>query len=65
MPSSGMLRRVVLVRTDISEKSIASIIRVFLRSLLRLIITANVPSSLILVTLIIEVIHSFETSDLT
>jgi hypothetical protein len=28
MPSSGMLRRVALVRTDISEESSASIIRV-------------------------------------
>jgi hypothetical protein len=28
MPSSGMLRRVVLVRTDVSEEPIASIIRV-------------------------------------
>jgi hypothetical protein len=28
MASSGMLRRVVLVRTDISEEHIASIIRV-------------------------------------
>jgi hypothetical protein len=28
MPSSGMLRRVVLLRTDVSEESIATIIRV-------------------------------------
>jgi hypothetical protein len=28
MPSSGMLRRVALVRTDVSEESISSIIRV-------------------------------------
>jgi hypothetical protein len=28
MPSSGMGRRVVLVRTDVSEERIASIIRV-------------------------------------
>jgi hypothetical protein len=28
MPSSGMLRRVVLVRTDVSEENSASIIRV-------------------------------------
>jgi hypothetical protein len=28
MPSSGMLHRVALVRTDVSEKCIASIIRV-------------------------------------
>jgi hypothetical protein len=28
MPSSGMLRRVTLVRTDVSEERIASVIRV-------------------------------------
>jgi hypothetical protein len=28
MPSSGILRRVALVQTDVSEESIASIIRV-------------------------------------
>jgi hypothetical protein len=28
MPTSGMLRRVALVQTDVSEKRIASIIRV-------------------------------------
>jgi hypothetical protein len=28
MPSSGMLRRVALVRTDVSEERIASIIKV-------------------------------------
>jgi hypothetical protein len=52
-----MLRRVALVRTDVSEKLIASII------MLRLLVTANVvPSSPILVTLIMEATRSFETS---
>jgi hypothetical protein len=50
-----MLRRVALVRTDVSEELSASIIRV----------TANVPSSLILVTLMMEAISSSETSVLT
>jgi hypothetical protein len=51
MPSSWMLRRVTLVRT------------VFLRSLLRLLVTANVvPSSPILVTPMMEAIRSSETS---
>jgi hypothetical protein len=68
-----MLRRVALVRTDVSEERISSIIRVtrilyytvFLRSVLLLLVTANVHSSLILVTLMIEVIRSYETSVLT
>jgi hypothetical protein len=47
-----MLRRVPLVRTDVSEKRIASIIRV----------TSNVSSSPILVTLMMEAIRSSETS---
>jgi hypothetical protein len=38
---------------------------VFLRSLIRLLVTANVPSSPILVTLMIEAIPSSETSVLT
>jgi hypothetical protein len=50
-----MLRRVALARTDDSEEYSASIITVFLRSLNRLLVTANVvPSLLVLVTLIIE-----------
>jgi hypothetical protein len=76
---------VVLVRTDVLEERIASIIRVtrigelgttlavtsnrsahyvvFLRSVLRLLVTANaVPSSPILVTLIMEALRSSETS---
>jgi hypothetical protein len=49
-----MLRRVALVRTDVSEEPSASFIRVkeFLRSVRRLLVTASVvPSSPILVTL--------------
>jgi hypothetical protein len=75
MPSSWMLRRVALVRTDVSEERSASIIRVrrvgelhivFLRSVCRLLVTANtIPSSSILVTLMIEVLRSSETSVLT
>jgi hypothetical protein len=93
MPFSGMLRRVVLVRTHVSEEGIASIIRVtrigelgtlavttnrsmlrrnsmysyvFLRRAHRLLVTDNViPSSLILVTLMIEVMRYSETSVLT
>jgi hypothetical protein len=52
MPSSGILRRVAPV--------------VSLRSVLRLLVTANVvPSSPILVTLMMEVLSSSETSVLT
>jgi hypothetical protein len=87
-----MLRRVALVRTDVSEEPGASFIRVtrigelgrtlavtsnrrtlrrnvffvFLRSLRQLLVTANVvPSSPILVTLMMEALRSFETSVLT
>jgi hypothetical protein len=72
---------VALVRNDVSEEHIASIIRVtrigglrttlavtaeFLRSVLRLVVTAKVvTTSLILVTLTMEAIRSFETSVLT
>jgi hypothetical protein len=60
MPSSGMLSRVALVGTDVSEEFRASIIRV------TRIGTANVvPSSPILVTLIMEALSSSETSVLT
>jgi hypothetical protein len=74
IPSSGTLQ-VVLVRTDVSEEYIASIIRVrriyklvttsvltsnwstFLRGLLRLLVVSNVvPSSPILVILVMEVV---------
>jgi hypothetical protein len=61
-----MLCRVVLVRTDVSEEHIDSIIRVFLRIVLQLLVTANVvPTSPILVTLIMEALHSSESSVLT
>jgi hypothetical protein len=63
MPSSGILRRVALVRTNVSEERIASIIKVTrnLRSVFRLLVTANiVPSSQILVVLMMEAISSSE-----
>jgi hypothetical protein len=76
-----MLRRVALVRTNISEELRASIIRVarigelgtlaatsnfvLLRSVLRLLVTANVPSSPILVILMKEALTVSETLVLT
>jgi hypothetical protein len=71
--SSGVLRLVALVRTDVSEELSASFISeeiqsdyVFLRSVRRLQITANdVPSSPILVTLKKEALGSSETFVLT
>jgi hypothetical protein len=73
--SSGMLRRVALVRTDVSEELSASFIRVtrigelgtmlavFLRSVRRLLVTVSVvPSSLNLVTLMKKALSSSETS---
>jgi hypothetical protein len=57
MVFSGMLRRVVLVRTDVSKE---------IRSVRRLLVTASVVhSSPILVTLMKEVLSSSETSVLT
>jgi hypothetical protein len=77
MASSWMLRRVVLVRTNVSEELSVSFIRltrigelrttlavtvVFLRSVRRLLVTAGVvPSSPILVTLMKEALSSSET----
>jgi hypothetical protein len=64
MPSSGMLRRLALVRTDVSKELSAFIIRV--TRIVELGITANfIPSSLILVTLMMEALSSSETSVLT
>jgi hypothetical protein len=58
MASTGMLRRVALVRTDVSEE--------FLRSVRRLLVTPSVvPSSPIAVTLMKEALSSSETSVLT
>jgi hypothetical protein len=71
MASSGMLRHVALVRTDVSEDLIASFIRVtriselgttlaITSSVRWLLVTANVPSLTILVTLMKEVLSSSE-----
>jgi hypothetical protein len=59
-----MLCHVALVRTDVWEELSASIIRVtvFLCSVHQLLVMANVPSSPILVTLMMEVLSSSETS---
>jgi hypothetical protein len=69
MASSGMLRSVALVRTDVSEELSTSFIPshlVFLRSVHRLLVTASVvPSSPILVTLMKEALSSSETTVLT
>jgi hypothetical protein len=70
--SSGMLRRVTLVRTDVSEELSAFIIRVTRIDELgtTLAVTSNrhttsVTSSPILVTLIMEALNSSDTSVLT
>jgi hypothetical protein len=80
MVSSGMLRSLALVRTDVSEEISASFIRVTRigelgttlvltsnrRSVRRLLVRAwFVPSSTILVTLVNEALNSSETSVLT
>jgi hypothetical protein len=70
MESSGKLRRVALVRTDVSEELSAYIIRVTRIGELgtKLAVTSNrpvVPSSPILVTLMMEALRSSETSVLT
>jgi hypothetical protein len=64
MASSGMLRLGALVRTDVSEE-LSNKDFVFLHSLRRLLVAANVTSSLILVTLMVEALSSSETSLLT
>jgi hypothetical protein len=77
MPSSRMLRRVALVRPDVSKEFSASIVMVirigelgttliFLRSVRRLLVTSNVvPSSPNFVTLMMKALSSFESSVLT
>jgi hypothetical protein len=60
MASSGMLRRVALVRTDVLEESSASFIGVT-----RIGELGTTPSSPILVTLMMEALNSSETSVLT
>jgi hypothetical protein len=75
MPSSGMLRRVALVRTDVLEELSASIIRVTrigelgtlaITGMCWLLVMANVvPSSPILVVSMMEALSSSETSVLT
>jgi hypothetical protein len=80
MASTGMLRCMDLVRTDVSEGLSASFIRatrigelgtklaviVFLRSMHRLLVTASVVSSSpVFVTLMNEALSSSETSVLT
>jgi hypothetical protein len=60
-----MLRRVALVRTDVSEEPSTSFM-VFLRCMRRMLVIASVvPSSPILVTLMKEAVSSSETSVLT
>jgi hypothetical protein len=67
MVSSGMLRRVAPVTTDVSEELSAFFIRVTrIGELGTMLVTASVvPSSPILVTLMKEALSSSETSVLT
>jgi hypothetical protein len=67
MASSGMLYRVPLVRTDVSEELSASFIRVTrIGELGTMLVTASVvPSPPILVTLMKEELSSSETAVLT
>jgi hypothetical protein len=75
MASSGMLRLVAFIGTDVSEELRVSFIRVTriselgttlaVTSVCRLLVMANIPSSPILVTLMREELSSSETSVLT
>jgi hypothetical protein len=58
--SYGMLFHVALVRTDVSEER-----STFLHSVRQLLVSANVLSSPVLVTLMMEMLHFSETSVLT
>jgi hypothetical protein len=60
-----MFRRVALVRTDVSEERSASIIRVTRIGPLFLVTAKVVRSSPILVTVMMEALHSSEMSVLT
>jgi hypothetical protein len=61
---AAMLRHVALVRTDVWEELSTSIIS-NKACVHQLLVMANVPSSPILVTLMMEVLSSSETSVLT
>jgi hypothetical protein len=63
MSSSGMLRRLALVRTDVSEELSAFTMKA--TRICELETLAYVPSSPIVVTLMIETLGSSETSVLT
>jgi hypothetical protein len=66
MPFSGMLRHEAVVRTDASEERSTSIIRVTrIGELGTTLPVTNVPSLAILVSLMMEVLRSSETSVLT
>jgi hypothetical protein len=63
MASSGMLRHVALVRTDVSEERSASFIRMTkIGGLGTLAITSVVPSSPMLVTLMKEALLRIQRS---
>jgi hypothetical protein len=65
MPPSGMLGSVALVRSKVSEESNASIIKVkimlFLRMMLRLLVTANIVSSLPILDTFLRNVDSYKS----
>jgi hypothetical protein len=66
MASSEKLRRVALVGNDVSDELSTSIISVTrIGEIGAMLVTTSVPSSMILVTLMKEVLSSSETSVLT